>query len=1215
MSSVQPAQISAIVTGSKSASRKAIVEIKQHWRDGWMRAVFVEVMETKKNVSPSMSRAVFKFRYGRIKRENTSTFLVDSPKVIVDWFIRVRTLGEAEEKAWVGVVVDEQYVMHGSSDTGTLSGDQNFIAYGLEYLLDREPVTDGWAAEGALQKNIDEVPTFNRKGGYGQKLIGNRSSVKKIVTVGGQNHTQYVWSRDNKDWTHLDIAEYLLEINAPNFDDGSGGIFKFRLAGQSSVLDDMVTVVGNQGISVKAILDKIISTQRGLHYEIITTGSGDISVSVNTNVGVDINTDDLFIPKNSKIKNRFVLDDRIDINEAVLRRVTAAKYENLEIIGRPVIACCTLAYADGTLETGWHASKETAYHLALDSDGKSRGDLMRAIEKFDRVYRLHRVPDDWDWTAGDGEGGDKHAVLVNITDDGRIEMDAASRALPIYSAIPTSNSNYWNTFDRHLLRQLPILKEGADPLANQPEYQLPMVFMRNPREDETGGGYSRSTFDNWYQIDKPSDKGMPSIPYRTTDTEMSIHLENRINHLVALNHFAPRSFPPKSKMDPRLDYKTMVATVAMETDARLSVKARITQNPRFETDRTLTIFVDDAEMWYIVPNTVIGVDGGRLKRFEPDTSAMEPDRLDLQQFITPHLLRDDGGRLRQIAAFAREWYGKPRNALTLQLPSITAHGLVGTYVKYIKSGRQSEVVNTIVSEVRHDYQRQTTTIITGYGEVDLKRIIEIPGMSDPRTVGKKFRELAEQVETINTRLGEFPIRFNDKPPELLTDDKHRNESTPNHSTEVYRMSDGEKGDFDDFMWVRAVPLESRENDGNNTGLRPGDAGWQNELEPDLEVADVPAYRLMWRVDEKPILGPSYGGDVAGPAGLGSGHSVPEGGFILVPGEPTRDTFERDDKAVNPYKEGQIGDLIYMDVSNTITTTADGDAFCKVALRYDAMIFQSKELDGAMFIRRMDVVNEHEPSGTIVKGDFVWDSGLANWDTYHAPYEQAKLRPIVRIPNVELTDDGVDPVAPVPEVPPTDPAAPSGPRDWNWNVELRVWDEPYYAYMNDAAVTQVAYGTRDIGQDYDRLKILYDGSYNMGGGTAAPDSKISRGAADRIDIGTAGARDNLKVWRNLQIVGGMIVNTTRLINTDSPYTVLATDYFIICDTDTGAIEIDLPAIVEGTTMRVANVGSSGNDVTIDPNGTQTIAGQGAGVAFTLHDGEDLIITGNTTEGWR
>ena len=90
---------------------------------------------------------------------------------------------------------------------------------------------------------------------------------------------------------------------------------------------------------------------------------------------------------------------------------------------------------------------------------------------------------------------------------------------------------------------------------------------------------------------------------------------------------------------------------------------------------------------------------------------------------------------------------------------------------------------------------------------------------------------------------------------------------------------------------------------------------------------------------------------------------------------------------------------------------------------------------------------------------------------------------------------------------------------------------------------------------------------------------------------------------------------RIDDTDSPYTVLATDRFLVVDTDTAAVTVNLPAGVNGEKHTFINVGSSGNDVTLDPNGTEQIQAGGAGVALVLADGEGFSGAYETTEGWR
>ena len=94
-----------------------------------------------------------------------------------------------------------------------------------------------------------------------------------------------------------------------------------------------------------------------------------------------------------------------------------------------------------------------------------------------------------------------------------------------------------------------------------------------------------------------------------------------------------------------------------------------------------------------------------------------------------------------------------------------------------------------------------------------------------------------------------------------------------------------------------------------------------------------------------------------------------------------------------------------------------------------------------------------------------------------------------------------------------------------------------------------------------------------------------------------------------VFGSMTMGTTRVTTT---YTILVTDGVIFCNTDGAAFTATLPAGTQGRTFRVINSGSSGNDLTLAPDGSEHLFG--ANTNFTLFDGESLELTYDTTDGW-
>lgn len=99
-----------------------------------------------------------------------------------------------------------------------------------------------------------------------------------------------------------------------------------------------------------------------------------------------------------------------------------------------------------------------------------------------------------------------------------------------------------------------------------------------------------------------------------------------------------------------------------------------------------------------------------------------------------------------------------------------------------------------------------------------------------------------------------------------------------------------------------------------------------------------------------------------------------------------------------------------------------------------------------------------------------------------------------------------------------------------------------------------------------------------------------------------------IWRRLITA---IAETHRIDSGDSPYTVTSTVDVLYCDTDGGAITVNLPAGVNGQSVKIHNVGTSGNNITIDGNGAETVKGQ---ATQTLIDAETLELTFETTEHW-
>jgi hypothetical protein len=94
-----------------------------------------------------------------------------------------------------------------------------------------------------------------------------------------------------------------------------------------------------------------------------------------------------------------------------------------------------------------------------------------------------------------------------------------------------------------------------------------------------------------------------------------------------------------------------------------------------------------------------------------------------------------------------------------------------------------------------------------------------------------------------------------------------------------------------------------------------------------------------------------------------------------------------------------------------------------------------------------------------------------------------------------------------------------------------------------------------------------------------------------------------------------IKRTALTSTDSPYTVLATDTILECNGAGGAIECDLQAAATAGAGRFHIVKATsvvGGNVTIDPNGTESL--EGASSSYTLDQANEALLIYCTGAAW-
>lgn len=170
-------------------------------------------------------------------------------------------------------------------------------------------------------------------------------------------------------------------------------------------------------------------------------------------------------------------------------------------------------------------------------------------------------------------------------------------------------------------------------------------------------------------------------------------------------------------------------------------------------------------------------------------------------------------------------------------------------------------------------------------------------------------------------------------------------------------------------------------------------------------------------------------------------------------------------------------------------------------------------------------------------------------------------------------------------------------DGETNDGLITWkeDENHFQFGNDISMVG-----NQIGYDGSAGGLSFDASNNA----TFTDTLTSTGNFTASAAATVTGLTTLNA--------GLKRQQTRITSADSPYTVLATDRVIFANTDTAAVTVNLPAGVAETNYKIVNTGTSGNAVTLNPNGAENLLG--ANSAFTLNDGDALEVDYSTDDGW-
>lgn len=664
-----------------------------------------------------MGRMVFHVPHGMVIPHTAAPNAVPQftlPLNIVGWWVRLYILtNNQRELVWQGRVMNESASKGGTdvrndNDQKIETGNQTFVAYSGLHILQRIMVNRSWWLIDGGKKSMQRLHTMNIRDSRGL-IVGNASampyddgnlSLDPIYLHSGEGNK---WNR--RRYLQYIMRHYLQRQDRPEPQWTLGGDALQFLADFDDSLDF------GSAPTLDSIIRRIIDPKFGIDYAILPTNEG-YELNVFALSGEDVTFGTHIAPRNTNLAEVRV-DDDIGLESNTIVRSFDHRYRRIKVVGKPIISCFSLWASNtaGTTSTlppqeqreslvkKWTDALETAYKEGKSgSTDPAKHDLARGSDRFVNVYQLFGAPLNWDFHSKqilpdvDAEEG-KVIALIGHRFAGDGQQQAVRRTLAFlplkegfdYKVDPPTDANLADTV---------------------PDFMRPVAYIWN--DDDTIGatGYM-----------KCEDAG---IGVHLPQNDWGVFLQANPNHRLADDHWTGAE---DTLVDPVFDWNTLIVTIAIELDWRLTL---IFDDDTADDDGSeLIIEVDDAEFWYLAPETVVRIDeDGRpvLSPSKNSTAPGTPSGTTGQQFKEGVVLRDDSIRIVHAMAGAIARYQNERARCSLRFRGLRPFTrLLGTIMQSVVNGGTVTPVGSIISTVRitaTDSGEAFTEVMSGHAAAD-----------------------------------------------------------------------------------------------------------------------------------------------------------------------------------------------------------------------------------------------------------------------------------------------------------------------------------------------------------------------------------------------------------------------------------------------------------------------------------------------------------------
>ena len=687
------------------------VYTKSLWGDAWVATPYLYANNATIAVSPSTSSAELEYSYGRIMRPGTQAFATFTQLNIVGLYIKIAIDGG---DTWYGGVIEAEDDRQGEQvidGNAIVTGKQRFICRGMEFLLQREPITTSVVKTATGEQVIGRAIGFN----LGAGLPGSAFRENNLSPQIGQNSYLFAETLQTAlPWKSNQILDYLVNSLFPRTLgglDNIGWTFDANIARQ--FLAPYTPTLHVHGKTAWQVLNELIDRRRLLSWYIYV----DPAIEVPEIRIFSFNRDPIVLPDNQVIidnQNQIAnwdFDTENQVQQCVLATDDAARFNRVVVKGEPPGSVFTVSIQNGLLETDWTTAQQTAYRAGATADAAyaayddwqrhNANQQARTKEGLHKVFSYFRIsPTAFTGTIGASAGWpfDK--------DNTNIPLTFWWPGLRLQDRLPLRLEHDYTT---------PAAVTNAMKANSKWEYQRPFAYHYNSDRafflDRASRGLDVGT-------QAESSGRFWSATLRMQDDAFGIILsvQGGPQHTIAKNTFTPIDAADTVDYETDIDYSYIYATVFAEGDGNVTV-----QWPQpgdvfapGDTVKDLIIYAPHCRLDYIVPNTTIDINN----EGDPILSA-------------GGFVQDDTAYMLNIAQTAYNWYSQSRKSI-----GITFHDLgfqrsanvggnqesiyLGSLIRTIGGVTNAQTVNSVCSQISYDFLAGTTSFVTQFAELDLQ---------------------------------------------------------------------------------------------------------------------------------------------------------------------------------------------------------------------------------------------------------------------------------------------------------------------------------------------------------------------------------------------------------------------------------------------------------------------------------------------------------------